>query len=162
VTCNETESMNHIMTHCRENNTRLIWNLAKNFWPHRNIPWPNIDIGTILGCGCINMRPERPRRDNQQRREKRITHQGPTRLFQILLSESAYLIWVLRCKRVIQEKVLTNREISARWTHTINKRLTINKVSASKIVRNEKFTKLVKDTWDPALRNTQEIQANQP
>jgi len=66
ATCNETESMNHIMTHCRENNTHLIWNLAKNFWPHRNIPWPDIDIGTILGCGCINMRPERPRRHNQQ------------------------------------------------------------------------------------------------
>ena len=99
ATCNKTESMNHIITHCRENTTHLIWNLAKNFWPHRNIPWPDINIGmilrcgcinigTILGCRCINMYPERPRRNNQQQQEKRITHWGLTWLFQILLSKS--------------------------------------------------------------------------
>jgi len=40
-----------------------------------------------------------------------MTHQGQTRLFQIILSESTYLIWVLRCERVIQEKQLSNGEI---------------------------------------------------
>ena len=107
------------------------------------------------------MRPERPREQNQRRRRKKTTHRGPTRLFQILLSESAYLIWVLRCERVIQEKVLTERETNARWNRAINERLTIDKLTASKIVRNEKFTKLIKETWDPALKK-QETQANQP
>ena len=162
TTCNETESMDHIMTQCRENSTCLIWNLAKDFWPHRNIPWPNIDLGTILGCGCINVRPERPREHNQRRRRKKITHRGPTRLFQILLSKSAYLIWVLRCERVIQEKMLTKREINARWNRAINERLTIDKLTAAKIVRNKKFTKLIKETWDPALEKRQETLANQP
>ena len=57
-TCNKMESMDHIMTQCSENSTHLIWDLAKDFWPHRNIPWPNVDLGTILGCGWINMQPE--------------------------------------------------------------------------------------------------------
>jgi len=153
--------MSHIMIQCKEKNTQLIWDLAKNFWPHRNIPWPEINLGTILGCGCINMRPIRPTRNNQ-RRNKRITHRGPTRLFQILLSESAYLIWVLRCERVIQEKTLTEREISARWHRAINGRLTTDEVTATKIARNRKFTELIKGTWELALRKMRENPAYQP
>jgi len=53
MTCNETESMSYIMMQCREKSIQLIWELARNFWPHRNIPWPEIDLGTVLRCGCI-------------------------------------------------------------------------------------------------------------
>jgi len=34
----------------------------------------------------------------------------------------------------------------------INEGLTIEKVTATKIIRTEKITKLVKDTWEPALK----------
>jgi len=62
-----------------------------------------------------------------------------------------YLIWVLRCEQVIQEKPLSNKEIRVRWQHAINERLTINKVTATRITRTKRFTKLVEDTWVPAL-----------
>jgi len=159
TTCNETESMSHILTQCKEKHTQLIWDLAKNLWPHQNIPWPEIDMGTILGCSCFNLCPERQRRGNQ-RRNKKTTHQGQTRLFQIILSKSAYLIWVLRCERVIQEKQLSDGEIRARWYRAINKRLTINKVTATKIKRNEKFTRTVTETWEMALKKEKEIPVN--
>jgi len=71
-----------------------------------------------------------------------------------------YLIWTLRCKRVIQEKNLSNGEIRARWHHAINKRLTINKVTAMKIKQTNKFTKLIEETWEPTLSKTMEIPAN--
>ena len=87
-------------------------------------------------------------------------HRGPTRLFQIILSESAYLIWVLRCERVIQEKPLTEGEIKARWYRAINDRLTINKTTATKIVRTNRFKKLMDGTWGPALRKGQELPVN--
>jgi len=74
--------------------------------------------------------------------------------------ESAYLIWVLRCERVIQEKTLSDREIRARWRHAINERLTIDKVTTTKIIRTDKFMKLVEMTWEPALRKEGEIPAN--
>ena len=109
-TCNKTETMSHILIHCKERSTQLIWSLAKTLWPHRNIPWPEITLGMILGCGNITLQLEQIRR-NGQRRQRKITHQGPTQLFQILLSELAYLIWVLRCERVIQEKLLTEGEM---------------------------------------------------
>jgi len=89
-----------------------------------------------------------------------MTLQGPSQLLQILLSESVYLIWVLRCEQVIQEKPLHDKEIRARWQRTINKQLTINKVTTAKIVRTSKFTKLVEETWEPALRKEKETPAN--
>jgi predicted transcriptional regulator len=48
--CNEMESMSHILMQCKEKSTQLIWHLTKNIWPHRNILWPNITLGTILDC----------------------------------------------------------------------------------------------------------------
>jgi hypothetical protein len=72
----------------------------------------------------------------------------------------AYLIWVLRCEKVIQEKPLPEGEIWARWHCVINKRLTINKVTMTKIRRSSEFTKLVEETWKPALRTTMELPAN--
>ena len=158
ATCNETESMSHILTRCKEKNAQTIWQLAKAPWPHRNIPWPEITLGTILGCSNITLRPNGPRR-NDQRRQHKPTHQGPSWLFQILLSESAYLIWVLRCERVIQEKPLSDEEIRARWQRAINERLTIDKVTATRIPRTNRFTKLVEDTWVPALRKEWETPA---
>ena len=149
--------MCHIQTRCRS--TQIVWRLAKDLWPHRNIPWPEITLGTILGCGSINLQSDRPR-GHHPRRQKKTTHRGPTRLLQILISESAYLIWVLRCERVIQEKSLSEREIKMRWYRTINERLTIDKVTATKIKRNDNFTKLIEETWGPALSKEKDIPAN--
>jgi hypothetical protein len=44
-----------------------------------------------------------PKPNGEDNRETR-TGAGAARLLQILLTESAHLIWVLRCERVIQEK----------------------------------------------------------
>jgi len=142
--------MDHILIQCREKSTQLIWQLAQNLWPHRNIPWPEINLGIVLGCGCINLKPN-DNQTNNQRQQKRIALPGPNCLLQIILSESAHLIWVLRCKRIIQEKLLSESEIRSRWLQAINERLTIDKVSAMKIRRNNGFTKLVVNTWEQAL-----------
>jgi len=144
--------MEHILTQCREKNTQLIWHLAQNLWPPRSIPWPEVNFGTILGYGCITLQSNNMSiHDPQQQR--RITHQGPTRLLQILLSESAYLIWVLGCERVIQGKSHFESEIKARWLRVINERLTNDKITAIRIKRNDGFTKLVVNTWEQALEN---------
>jgi len=66
MTCNETELMSHILTQCKEKNAQVIWHLAKNLWPHRNTPWPEISLGMILGCGSILLHPNRPQRNDQQ------------------------------------------------------------------------------------------------
>jgi hypothetical protein len=62
--------------------------------------------------------------------------------------------WVLRCERVIQEKQHTENEIKKRWLRAINERLTIDKITATKVKRNDGFTTvttLVVETWEQAL-----------
>jgi hypothetical protein len=127
-----------------------LWTLAHNFWPYDNIPWPDLNIGTILGCGAITLKAEGRRRINQQTM-RRKTFPGPTRLLQIIISELAYLIWVLRCERVVQGLHHTEREIESRWLRKINERLTTDRITATRIKRTNGFTNLVVETWEQAL-----------
>ena len=87
-------------------------------WPHTlhnkmiqrvNLPWPGNDLGTILGCGCLTVHHNEHQNQNQDHHPNKAHLKGATRLLQILLSESAFLIWALRCERVIHEK---NKKLS--------------------------------------------------
>ncbi|KAF8502659.1 hypothetical protein F5888DRAFT_1918419, partial [Russula emetica] len=87
---------------------------------------------------------------------------GAKRLLQILLSEAAHLIWVLRCERVIQdeeneERTHTDREIRTRWFKAINARLTEDKITATRVKRNEQTLQRVKETWELALKRSADI-----
>jgi ribonuclease HI/exonuclease III len=154
--CNETETMEHILIHCRALPPRQIWDLAKNTWPHDPQLWPNISLGIILGCGSISV-PEteaQARRDDQPRM---IAPKGAKRLLQILISESAHLIWVLRCERVIQDHTHTASEIKNKWLRAINVRLTDDKIIATKVKRDKKSTWTVKNTWEHVLQNQMDL-----
>jgi hypothetical protein len=85
--------------------SKTVHGLAKNQWPHKNIPWPNISLGTILGCGCL---PAKEHNAQQPENAPKL-NKGATKLLHILLSESAHLIWVLRCERVIRNKEREHR-----------------------------------------------------
>jgi len=158
ISCNTTDNMSHILTQCREQSTQLIWTLAKDIWPHRSLPWPEINLGTILGCGCVSAWPENEQTNEQ--RDRKTMHQGPTRLLQILISESVYLIWILRGERVIQERHLHENKIRNQWLCNINKRLTDDKITATKVKRNNGFTNLVVNTWEPILEKERALPPN--
>jgi len=161
TTCGITESMSHILIHCRSRPTRLIWRLAKGVWPHTNIPWPKTELGTILGCRCISVSQAivNPRQAPVQN-QKSAHLRGASRLLKILVSESAFLIWALRCERVIQEKNHNHQEIKARWLYIINSRLTNDKIAASKIKRDKGFTLLVSNTWEKVLSKESNLPNN--
>ena len=145
-TCNVVESMEHILLECRANAPRTNWKRAKETWPHGQRLWPNISLGTILGIGCINLPPDRPPQDND--RPKHTTKEkGRSRLLQILISEASHLIWTLRCEHSIQQQRHTRREIKGRWTKAISHRISTDKIIATKIKRDPKFTSLVEATW---------------
>jgi len=141
--------MEHILVNCREGTTVQIWNLARETWPHPPPLWPNISIGIILGCGSLSP----PNQNGQQGdRRERTNQQGQTRLLQILISEAAHLIWVLRCEQVLQqEQQHTREEVKARWNQAINTRLSDDKINATRIKRERTFTSLIKNTWGPVL-----------
>jgi len=149
--CGVTETMEHILTRCREPPVRMIWSLVKQAWPREHLEWPRISLGLILGCGCIksddNERREHPNENGPRQHGKK----GAARLAMILISEAAHLIWVLRCERAIHGKQHSDNEIGMRWKNIINVRLTSDKIIATKIKRENKFTNLVKSTWRPLL-----------
>ncbi|KAF8492043.1 hypothetical protein F5888DRAFT_1619410, partial [Russula emetica] len=78
---------------------------------------------------------------------------GRMRLLQILISEASNLIWVLRCERVIHRnnRPHQDQEVNARWLKIINNRLTSDRITATKIKQDKKFTSLVNATWTKLL-----------
>jgi hypothetical protein len=97
--------------------------------------------------------PGRPEADPAPERVPR----GATRLLQILISESAHLVWVLRCERAIQECTHTPSEIRHRWLRTINARLTDDKIIATCIKRDKETVRKVKNTWEYVLKKQQDL-----
>ena len=152
--CNATENMSHILLSCRVGPAMMIWELAKKLWPHDDIQWPALNMGTILGCGCLTTKNvARNEPDHRGITSPSLSRRGATRLLQITISEAAHLIWVLRCERVIQEKTHSNGEVESRWYKAINRRLTDDKIIATIIKKKDKpFAQLVKATWEDTLK----------
>ena len=150
--CNEDETMNHILTECDHTTRRTIWKEAKELWPYEEGTWPRISLGVIVGCNALSVETTSEERDRQgQMRRRKRNDQGATRLLKILISESAYLIWTLRCERTIAGQERTEGEIKAIWRRAINRRLSEDKVTATKVLRRKHYINLVKNTWGRAL-----------
>jgi len=83
--------MEHILTSCKAKARTTAWKLANELWLKRaNQPLPT-NLGDILGCGLANFTT----------RGKPDT--GKNRLYRIIVSETAYLIWKLRNERHIRD-----------------------------------------------------------
>ena len=118
--CEEQEDMDHILMSCKARARALTWELANETWKNRsNTPLPT-RLGDIMGCGLANFK-----RGNKPDR-------GKNRLYRIIVSETAYLIWKMRNERRIrgdntEENENADTMIYNRWKHAINKRLTIDR-----------------------------------
>ncbi|KAJ3901002.1 hypothetical protein F5879DRAFT_1011629 [Lentinula edodes] len=100
---------------------REVWKLTKNLWMKSRERWRNIEFGNILSCGLADFKDPKGKRNP-----------GTSRLFRILISESAYLIWKLRCERVIGEKTINTAQITNQWTWSIESRLNLDCLLTSK------------------------------
>ena len=121
-------------------------------WKNRNdSPIPS-RLGDIIGCGLAeftkNGRPD----------------QGKNRLYRIIVSETAYLIWKMRNERRIRggdPAVCSTTEavIFNRWTHAVNKRLTTDRAltDGKRFGKKALNEKLVKNTWKGCLKNEEDL-----
>ena len=66
--CGTVEDMSHILIHCRATPVEVIWRLAKELWPHDETQWPELNIGIILGCACIEVKENGVRARNERGR----------------------------------------------------------------------------------------------
>jgi ribonuclease HI len=152
--CNDDETMNHILIECTHPTTQLIWELAKETWPHSESSWPEITLGTIIGCGALQIKTgthQGQRRDAATPNTPK-PNAGATHLIKILISEAAYSIWVLRCERVIRGHEHTERETRAAWRKILNRRISEDTTTATRVRRKPNYIKLIKNTWETALQ----------
>ena len=149
--CKEQEDMDHILTRCSAHARSTAWELAGNLWKNRSgDPLPS-RLGDIVGCGLANFKKNgRP-------------DKGKNRLYRILVSETAFLIWKMRNERRIRDGDDTTagseEETMKRWTHAINKRLTIDRAltDAKRFGKRSLDSKLVKATWRGCLENETDL-----
>ncbi|KAF5365423.1 hypothetical protein D9758_010835 [Tetrapyrgos nigripes] len=116
---NQLEDMEHILTSCESPGQNVVWELAQRLWEKKSRKeWYRPGIGTILGAAAGDIKDQ----------ETEKLKSGETRLWRILIAESAYLIWVLRCKRVIanENTQFSEDEITNRWSKMINERLKLD------------------------------------
>ncbi|KZT18461.1 hypothetical protein NEOLEDRAFT_1193334, partial [Neolentinus lepideus HHB14362 ss-1] len=132
------DNLDHILLECKSPARKIIWLLAADLWPDLYGPWPSVNFGTVLGCD----NPDTP-----------CPHPGASRLLQIPISKSMYLIWVLQCERVIQQQTHGPKSIALRWTNAMNRCLHIDRITACKIKRTPKETTKVTVTWKGTLKN---------
>ncbi|KAJ3895381.1 hypothetical protein GG344DRAFT_38924 [Lentinula edodes] len=145
--CQTTETMEHILTECQCMGQEVIWNQAKTLWEMKGYQWKKPDLGDILTCALPKFKKNR-------------NIMGDSRLYRILISESARLIWMIRNDRVINERTneATNKEVQHKWVEMMNRRLTLDRdMTHQKFAKKALSTKLVLSTWKSVLLNEETI-----
>jgi ribonuclease HI len=152
--CEVIEDLEHILVGCKSPGQGIVWRAAEALWLEKETKWPEVSLGTILGCGLAEFQDDggKPKR-------------GTQRLYRILMSESAYLIWKLRNEHVISRDgaPATEEEIMNKWKFVINQRLQVDRALANRPLKGKRpalAPQLVLTTWSNTLDNENSLPAN--
>ncbi|KAK0431226.1 hypothetical protein EV421DRAFT_1720723, partial [Armillaria borealis] len=148
--CGVQETMEHILLECQIIGQELIWKLTEELWMKKHNKWYKPTLGLILGSLLVVTK------DNKGKR-----HTSVTRLYRIIISEAAHLIWKICCQRRIArgddvpEKWHKEDEICNVWFKIINQRLTLDWLAANPRKYSIKATKktIVLKMWSGVLEN---------
>ncbi|KAJ3978666.1 hypothetical protein F5890DRAFT_1655098, partial [Lentinula detonsa] len=148
-TCGEMDDMNHILTRCQSPGQELIWKLANEFWDTKrntHIQWRALTVGDILGCGLARIKKQGSKKPNV----------GDARCWKLLIAHSSYLIWTMRCERVIKNdgRPFHEGEVRNRWVKAMNGRLESDRNMTNPRYEKKALNKrLVLQTWKGVLLN---------
>jgi hypothetical protein len=149
--CFQTESMEHILVECTTTGQSEVWYSADTLWLKKYNSTVKPSFGNILGSPAVLFKSEDGAPD-----------QGKSRLYRIVISESAHLIWKLRCERVIQNEghLPSTREVKPRWIDAINARINLDRK-----MTNPRYGKTIKEdlviqTWSGIIKNEGELPEN--
>ncbi|KAF9553196.1 hypothetical protein CPC08DRAFT_243025 [Agrocybe pediades] len=154
--CDSVDSIEHALIECRATGQGVIWRLAEELWLLRGAAeWIRPTMGSILSSALADVRKTGGKR--------KLT--GASRLYTILVTESAQLIWQRRCQwRVSDEsdplKILPDDAIRVLWVKTINKRLRLECLLTDQRKYGKKALKksTVENTWWPVLKGRRALQ----
>ncbi|KAH9831461.1 uncharacterized protein C8Q71DRAFT_679920, partial [Rhodofomes roseus] len=146
--CGSVETMHHIFTECAATGRDTIWKLVEYTWHKKQANWVRPSYDDILGMGTKAWRTKKDKR-----------RPSAERLWRILISEAAFMIWKLRCERVInhsddEDWEHSRQEIRARWVATINRRLHLDMSMTHKRFGRQALNKdMVTNTWKGTLHD---------
>ncbi|KAJ7909935.1 hypothetical protein B0H13DRAFT_2233002 [Mycena leptocephala] len=125
--------MEHILLQCTRPGQAEIWKLAEKLWLMKDDTWPALSMG-----------------------ENGKNSPATARFYRILITESLYLIWKLRCECVISRdgEAPSAHEIHNRWVSQMNERLSIDRALTNRIKFGKQYSlapSLVLDTWKGSL-----------
>ncbi|KAJ6628310.1 hypothetical protein B0H10DRAFT_1778274 [Mycena sp. CBHHK59/15] len=148
------EDLEHILLKCKCPGQEIIWHAAEALWREKGRDWPTLSLGAILGCGLAEFHNERGK-----------IEQGTQRLYRILISESAFVIWKLRNDRRISRNGMpaSEEEINNKWKYAINQRQQVDITLANRPPRGKHpalAPQLVLSTWSGILDNERNLPAN--
>jgi ribonuclease HI len=148
------EDLDHILLKCKCPGQELVWRAAETLWKEKEEVWPEVSLGTILGCGLAEFRDDKGK-----------VKAGTQRLYRILMSESAYVIWKLRNDRRIARNgaPATEQEILNKWKFAINQRLQVDITLANRPRKGKRpalAPEMVLTTWSGTLDNEHDLPAN--
>ncbi|KAJ6595209.1 hypothetical protein DFH09DRAFT_1413272 [Mycena vulgaris] len=150
--CNVEETLEHVLLECASPTRAQIWELVRQLWLKKHGQLPPVSMGLILGCCMATFE-----------KESKLKPSGVNRLFRILISESIFLIWKLRCERVIQDKLHSSSEVQNRWIHLLNVRIEVDCFMGTEIAPRGKRTTLptlVLSTWRHILLEEHKLPDN--
>lgn len=140
--CGVTDSMEHILTECKATGQKAIWSKVTSALREKGLETGTLTYGMILGAAGIT---------TQHLLGERKA--ALDRLCRILIPEAAFMIWKLRCERVIQnenrkEMWPSLQEVKKRWQNTVNKRMQMDWIDSDKKYRKKPLNRdMVRKTW---------------
>lgn len=151
--CNTIENIEHILTECATSGQSTIWSLAAYTLNQRGIDISNQNIMNIISSPLAAFTLPNGKPDK-----------ALNRLYIIIMTESLYLIWLIRCEWRIQRKeeitkAHSNQEITSMWLKRIDRRIKMDQIMASKLkFKWRKISKkLVQVTWGGTLHNEKNL-----
>jgi len=121
-------------------------------WLRKNLEWRQPWIGNIISCTLTEFTTS----------DGKCTP-GANRLWRILISKSAHLIWKLRCERVIRNEntPYTSEEIRNKWYKMMDERLETDcRMTMPRYGKKGLKTKVVALTWKSTLENEEDLPRN--
>ncbi|KAH9916626.1 uncharacterized protein B0H18DRAFT_884659, partial [Fomitopsis serialis] len=144
--CGALESISHILFECRATGQKVIWGIAASIWKKKNLPWNTPTMESIHGLGLAKWTDS-----------KNKIRPGATRLWRILISEAAHLIWKLRCERVIGHETDENwnhveSHVRRKFIFTLNGRLATDAEATRRKYGKLAFNRdLITATWNGTI-----------
>ena len=151
--CDSPDTFEHIMIECTSTEKRVVWEQANRLWAQRYDESLPLSEGAVLGGALANFKKEDGKPDSAK-----------NQLYRILMTESAHLIWVLRCERRITNEdnhqyCHTEETVANHWYRKMNERMQIDCLLTNKYLYENKALKTEKvfNTWANCSTNNDDL-----